>query len=206
MRMSLFVPSLVVVTLSLTTPTAATATPVTLGVWNFFQWGPDGIAHQPSPLSPEAVAYGLVDPGPTPWEFELGDVGVVLTVQDFAAFGDRFEVFSSGTSLGLTSEPGFVGAGPPGFDFNAAALNPDYSWGIFYFAAHSVVSITIHAVENPYGGGGAAFRFDCSEFPGGGVTEGCFPGPHQFVPDPGSSMLLLGMGLVGLRVCRNPWS
>jgi hypothetical protein len=38
----------------------------------------------------------------------------------------------------------------------------------------------------------------CSEFPGGGHTGGCFPGPHPFVPDPASTLVLFGTGLAGL--------
>jgi len=40
----------------------------------------------------------------------------------------------------------------------------------------------------------------CSEFPGGGATEGCFPGPGPFpgkVPEP-PALLLFGIGLIGL--------
>ena len=45
----------------------------------------------------------------------------------------------------------------------------------------------------------------CSEFPGGGATGGCFPGGGHggtFVPDPGSTLLLLGISLVGLGTVR----
>jgi hypothetical protein len=48
----------------------------------------------------------------------------------------------------------------------------------------------------------------CSAFPGGGATGGCFPGPHPFpghVPDPGSTLLLFGISLVGLRAWRRRW-
>jgi hypothetical protein len=54
----------------------------------------------------------------------------------------------------------------------------------------------------------------CSEFPGGGATDGCFPGRGSFpgpapvragafpVPDPGSSLLLFGTALAGLATVR----
>ena len=54
----------------------------------------------------------------------------------------------------------------------------------------------------------------CSEFPGGGATRGCFPGRGPFpgpapvgagalpVPEPGSTLLLLGMSLIGVRALR----
>jgi hypothetical protein len=49
---------------------------------------------------------------------------------------------------------------------------------------------------------------DCSEFPGGGATGGCFPGSGhdgQFVPDGGATLLLFGLGLVGLAAGRRRW-
>jgi hypothetical protein len=45
-----------------------------------------------------------------------------------------------------------------------------------------------------------AIPSDCSQFPGGGATEGCFPGPGPFpgkVPEP-PAILLFGIGLIGL--------
>ena len=65
---------------------------------------------------------------------------------------------------------------------------------------------------------------ECSEFPGGGSTGGCFPGGGNTggeypgrgnagdttvssvsAPDPGSTLLLLGIGLVGSRAWRKRW-
>ena len=48
----------------------------------------------------------------------------------------------------------------------------------------------------------------CSPFPGGGSTGGCFPGPPPFpghVPDAGSTLLMLGMGLAGVSAWRRWW-
>ena len=85
--------------------------------------------------------------------------------------------------------------------------------GYLWFNEHPATQVTpFHALSASSATGSSSWVtttsrtvVECSEFPGGGATGGCFPGGGHggtFVPDPGSTLLLLGMSLVGLRAWK----
>jgi hypothetical protein len=106
---------------------------------------------------------------------------MLLKVTDAFLYGDTFDVWIDSV-LFLTSAPG---GGPGETNPDAAYADPGYSKGAWLLApgAHSV---DIFAAASPHGSGGAYMEV---------VT------PHA-APDGGSSLLLLGMGLAGLRTWR----
>jgi hypothetical protein len=88
-----------------------------------------------------------------PWTFIAGKRGVKFTVTDAFDFGDRFEAFDFGVSLGQTS------AVPVGEDCGsnpvpclASASHATFALGA---GAHS---LTITPTASPFGGGAAYFR------------------------------------------------
>jgi hypothetical protein len=203
MRLAVALPLAVFVLVAAARP--AHADPIQLGTWYWFQWSGTGFVYSgtlttssPGVEPPGAFAQA---PGAVPWTISTGGTGAILTVLDSGAPGDRFSVFDFGTSLGLTTlVPPDSSLGSVGFDPMVALANENLSRGFFPLAANTDHSFEIAVVNNPWGVGGGWLRVDpvCSEFPGGGETGGCFPGPHPFVPDPASSLLLLGTSLAGL--------
>jgi MYXO-CTERM domain-containing protein len=101
-----------------------------------------------------------------------------LDVTDVLAKGDRFEIFDFGSSVGLTSLVATASGGET--DPDAAFNDPTYSSGRFTLADGSH-SITIFAVENPYGGGSGVLR-------------------ASVVPEPSTLIIWSLLGALGIAV------
>jgi hypothetical protein len=95
-----------------------------------------------------------------PWTFNAAGP-VVLTVVDAFLFGDVFEVFDGGASIGSTSTPG---AGLCGADPEDCLADPGASSGTFELGA-GAHSITIIPTSSPFGGGAAYFRVEGAGVP-----------------------------------------
>lgn len=137
---------LAVAYLFLSMPVTAKAALIDLtvnGGWHEFAFPEAG-----SPWADE-FSFSLLTPG-------------TLTVTDAHVAGDRFEVFSNGMSLGLTSEP------LSQYDFtdqyDLAASDPRWSTGIWSLAAGKYL-ISGLTTLSPYGSGSAALRVDTAPVP-----------------------------------------
>ena len=131
--------------------------------------------------APPAFFFGGVGSFNVEGPFTFASAGAVnVFVTDDFSKGDRFEVFDFGVSQGLTSAVATAAAGEVGPA--AAFLDPTYSHGVFTLAA-GAHSITIQAVDSPFGGGRAYIMV------------------QPVVPLPGSALMGLGtlggLGLVG---------
>jgi hypothetical protein len=117
-----------------------------------------------------------------PWTF-AGPAIVTLT--DLFERGDRFALFDNNVLLGDTSVPVNDGTitcptAGVGDDIRACLANPTYSHGVFDLGtgAHS---LTIEVIQNAAGATGGAAVFQAAP-----------------VPEPNTSILLLGLGLLGM--------
>ncbi|WCL53809.1 PEPxxWA-CTERM sorting domain-containing protein [Gimibacter soli] len=118
-----------------------------------------------------------------------------LTLTDAYSYGDIFEVFDDGSSLGLTSIVPSYDAGKPNVGSNMeSAISNGFSQGTFYLSAgsylidFSIYQSAVDASGAAYGSGGAFFRVDSIE---GGVPE-----PATWL------MMIMGFGLVGVAASR----
>lgn len=139
-------------------------TPLTVeGGWHWFTFGGVG-----SSFSEQPFTFTLTD-------------AAVLRVTDAYLSGDQFEVFSNGTSLGLTS------AATTGFDvmgdYDAAFASDNFSHGQWTLAA-GTYSITGTTILSPYNAGGAAISLSA-------------------VPEPESiALMLAGVAALGVSLKR----
>jgi hypothetical protein len=155
------------------------------GAWHEFLFGSSGTF---------AVACGggcepTIDPvaeqtTSPPWTFSGP---AIVTVTDLFERGDRFAIFDNAVLLGDTSVPVNDGtttcpATGVGNDINACLANPTYSHGVFGLGtgAHS---LTIEVIQNAVTTTGGAAAFQAAP---------------EAVPDPNTSILLLGLGLLGI--------
>jgi PEP-CTERM motif-containing protein len=163
-------------------PSFATAITVD-GSWHQFNFGGVGSfagacgGGCPPAINPPAVEQT----SSAPWTFSGP---AVFTVLDLEHSVDRFEVFDSGVSLGLTS---LETAGDTcGSDIGCALGDSHYSRGVFNLGA-GPHSITIQMVDSPVGNGSAVLQ----AAPVPTVTTVT---TVTAVPEP-STLLLLGVGL-----------
>jgi len=142
--------------------------PITVGgAWSFFTWH----AGVNAPNAEGGFTFNASGP-------------VRVDVTDDFGHGDQFQVFDLSTSLGLTSAVPFLNDGfNQGEGPDLAFADPSYSHGSFFLGA-GAHSITMSALANPYGGGGAYLRV---------------------VPEP-STFALAALGAVALLAARRRFS
>ncbi|KAI9224752.1 hypothetical protein BC828DRAFT_372566 [Blastocladiella britannica] len=105
----------------------------------------------------------------TRWDFSFGGAGSIgspghsqvlsepgyVEIFDLYCSGDQFEVYDNGVSIGVTSTPVSDGCASSTGSVNDAWGNLKWSRGVFYLAPGSH-SITVKAVQSPFGSGGAS--------------------------------------------------
>jgi hypothetical protein len=132
---------------------------------------------------------------PAPFSFTAPASGAIVKATDAFLYGDRFELFDFGGSLGMTS---IAGSDVTSSDPDLAYDILPYSKGAFFVGAGNH-EITIITTDSPYGGGGAYFRADTAKL----INRA--PLDSSLAPEPGS-MALLAMGALPLlrRLRRKP--
>lgn len=144
-------------------PGPAQEAPVPIGgLWQEFSFTRVGVlARGCAPADPEGL--GCVPSsggnsefaGPPPWTFE-GPATLILATDAFL-YGDAFEVFDFGVSIGTT--PLVYTDGSCGDDPVPCSLDPASSTAVFNLGP-GTHSITIVPVKSPFGSGAAYFRVD----------------------------------------------
>jgi hypothetical protein len=124
-------------------------------VWNEFLFG------GPGSFATGCIGAGCVPGansvfvGAPPWTFTAPAGGVVLQVTDAFLIGDEFRIYDFGVSIGTTdgaANTGDCGANPDPCFATAAVSQGSFNLGP---GNHS---ITIQAIDSPFGGGAAYFR------------------------------------------------
>ena len=135
------------------------------GPWNEFSFGAAGSdARGCAPADPSGLGCAPSSAGNShfvgapPWTFVAPSDGATLIVTDAFQRGDTFQVLDAGNPIGGTSA---VATNPAscGSDPVPCLADPTVSHGVFDLGpgAHS---ITIKAINSPFGTGAAYFRVD----------------------------------------------
>lgn len=171
--------SIFAIGLTAMTPDAVAAPLPIDGSWNTL-YSPE-LLPLPTPVSPYVFAGG-------PWVMNP-ITPVKLTVTDFFAAGDLFEVWNNGSLLGSGSTPNGL---------NLFALTPDAALGNASFSQKSWLL-------QP---GSYSLLFKTTKFASPYTdTQIAFKAERQYVPDGGPTVLLLGMALAGIAAIRKfRWS
>jgi hypothetical protein len=157
-------------------PASAGPVVVDLG-WYGFCFGPAA-----SPATAGCQNGGVSSEGnPFTW---TSAAPTLLKITDAFLYGDIFDVYIDGAAIPFTTSA--PGTGPGETNPDAAYADPGYSKGSWILAPGSH-SVDVVVNTTPFNGGGAYLEVETWS---------------QRVPDGGSSLLLLGMGLAGLRAWR----
>ena len=132
---------------------------VELGTWyEFLFFEPDSFATGcPEDVCVPSSGTPTVFAGNPPWTFDAPAGGAELKVTDAFLSGGQFEVFDFGVSIGTTSLP--AEGADCGDDPVPCFSDPNISHGTFSLDA-GPHSITIKAIQSPFGAGAAYFRVD----------------------------------------------
>lgn len=127
------------------------------GPWYEFAYLDPGSAAFACAGACEASSSGnSIEAGDPAWTFTTS-APVFVTITDAFFSGNSFELFDSGTLIGSTP---FVDLGYAcGDDPAICALDPNFSHAVFSLGAGDH-SLSIDALDSPFGGGAAYFRVD----------------------------------------------